>query len=224
MLHKPERALCLGCHDDLAAALGKAGAVVHGPVKTSCLACHRGHGASELHLLRDPPPRLCLKCHDASRRDFQARHGGFDARAAVCTGCHQPHVGERKGLLRPQQHPPFEERTCQACHDPVAPPPAPAPPPTVRAGGVALCAECHDFADLPKAKGAHAPVRRGACFDCHAPHAAEAPHLLQAEGKALCARCHDLEAAAFRAGHQKRTGATCTSCHPPHAPRQPRPR
>jgi len=67
-------------------------------------------------------------------------------------------------------------------------------------------------------------VRREACFDCHAPHAAEAPHLLQAEGKALCARCHDLEATAFQAGHQKRMGASCTSCHPPHAPRQPRPR
>ena len=217
MLHKPERALCLGCHDDLAAAAGKPGAVVHQPVRESCLACHRGHGATEASLLRDAVPRLCLKCHDATRPAFAARHGGFDASAARCTGCHEPHVGAQQGLVRAQRHPPFEDGSCQACHYPVAPPPAPPAATAPMPGGVARCADCHEFGELTGDPKAHEPVRRGECFRCHAPHASAEPHLLQARPDDLCHRCHELGASSFRASHERRMGASCTGCHRPHA-------
>jgi predicted CXXCH cytochrome family protein len=193
------------------------GARVHGALEGSdCLECHRGHGSNEARLLRDGPPALCAGCHDLAAPEVAARHGGFDVAQADCLSCHVPHAAKR-GLLRAEGHMPFTDGTCDACHLAPKAPPAPA---AQKPGGLARCADCHDFAEVTGAKRPHAPVKRGECFACHAPHVADAPHLLRAAGTALCQRCHDLSASRVKARHGKLdlAAADCARCHAPHAP------
>ena len=124
------------------------------------------------------------------------------------------------GLLRAQLHAPFEDRTCTACHATGPTPPAPA---VEKDGGLARCVDCHDFSGVTKAKKGHPLARRGECFGCHAPHAADRPKLLRDGGAALCARCHDLRAKSLEASHAAGVLAPgdCLRCHPAHPGMKP---
>jgi predicted CXXCH cytochrome family protein len=217
LLRQPHRSLCLDCHGDLKEALEKKGATVHAPTREGCLTCHHGHGAGAERLLRKEIPALCADCHQFRNGGLSASHGGFAIDQARCTGCHDPHATASRKLLLPQLHPPFEEKTCEACHRAPAARPKAA---ELKAAGIGPCADCHDFAELAAAKGAHQPVKRGACFDCHSPHAASGAHLLSRTGATLCAGCHQPNAPAQASGHKGvKVTSTCVECHPPHAPR-----
>jgi predicted CXXCH cytochrome family protein len=219
MLKQAPGALCTGCHFDVQGALEQPGAVVHDPLKTgTCLDCHHGHGSTQPALLVDAPEKLCGECHDVTGKEAIAKHGGYAFSASDCTGCHVPHAGEKKKLLRAEEHMPFGSGDCKSCHvDPVDPP----GPPGVRPGGLGLCADCHDFGAMTKVPNAHAPVAAGRCFDCHSPHVGIGKAILRAPGAALCRRCHDARETAALPAHVQAGPAAgeCGKCHPHHSPK-----
>ena len=47
-----------------------------------------------------------------------AAHQGIPTAGSDCTGCHQSHLSQTKGLLHEVRHPLFEERLCSECHTP----------------------------------------------------------------------------------------------------------
>lgn len=219
MLKATPNALCGECHFDVQGELEKPGAVVHDPLKTgACTDCHRGHGSTQPDLLLAEPARLCAECHDLAGERAIRRHGGFAIAGADCTGCHLPHAGARKGLLREVEHMPFGSGDCKSCHDEPA---SPARPAKLRGGGLELCGECHDFKAMTKLPNAHAPVAAGKCFACHAPHVGTGKAMLQATGVALCVRCHDPRKWGPLPAHQPKGAAIgdCERCHPHHAPK-----
>jgi len=159
-----------------------------------------------------------LSHEDALAAAPHVEHGGFAYAASDCTGCHLPHAGRRAKLVREELHMPFGSADCQACHSP----PGESPQlPKLKAGGLELCADCHDFKAVTRLANPHAPVKSGACFSCHAPHAGAGKAILRASGPALCRRCHDPRSTAESAAHAKapRPLAECVKCHAPHAPR-----
>ena len=120
----------------------------------------------------------------------------------------------------------------------------------LKKAGAALCETCHNKA-LFKGKRVHAPVAKGDCTSCHAPHGSEYPDLLKSAfpaefylaydgaNYALCFGCHNRDLALdrltgvqtnFRDGlrnlhtlhvNNPVKGRTCRTCHAPHASRQP---
>ncbi|HSN13904.1 MAG TPA: cytochrome c3 family protein [Anaeromyxobacteraceae bacterium] len=195
--------------------------VAHDPVKDgACIDCHRGHGSDQRALLVREPAKLCAECHDVEDAGAVKRHGGYLFAQADCTGCHVPHSGAKKKLLRGEEHMPFGSGDCGTCHEAPADPPK---APTLKPGGLALCSDCHDFSSMPRLANAHAPVADGRCFACHAPHVGEGKALLLASERALCRRCHDPRDPAARQAHEQAKAGTsrCETCHPHHAPRSP---
>jgi predicted CXXCH cytochrome family protein len=219
LLKEPATALCSECHPEVKGALAEKGVVAHAPVKDgACIDCHRGHGSDQRALLVREPAKLCAECHDVEDPGAVKGHGGYLFAQSDCTGCHVPHSGMRKKLLRPEEHMPFGAGDCRTCHaDPAEPPVAPA----LKPGGLALCSDCHDFTSMTRLPNAHAPLADGKCFACHAPHVGEGKALLLTSERALCRRCHDPRDPAARKAHEqvKAGTARCETCHPHHAPR-----
>lgn len=130
LLKQSGNRLCLSCHKPSAklrkAHLGRELAEI------DCLACHHPHGGAEPTLLRavshqpfaegdcqgchgqNPGAELCLNCHQDSLNSFYVIHShlGVGGPTAACTVCHNPHVGDRPGLL-----PANEGRICRRCHE-----------------------------------------------------------------------------------------------------------
>ena len=72
---------------------------------------------------------------------------------------------------------------------------------------------------LREPKVVHAPVTKGDCAACHAPHATRQPHLLGAPEREVCAACHrnvEKELAKPLVHAPARDG-DCRQCHNPHA-------
>jgi predicted CXXCH cytochrome family protein len=131
------RALCLGCHNQLAAAIGNA-QYVHGAIDepASCSHCHDGHGTDSPRLLLQGQREECLSCHDRALQTAQGeelknmaallaenpdQHG--PVRDGDCSACHDPHAGNNFRLLA-EKYPadfyaPFAIETyalCFSCH------------------------------------------------------------------------------------------------------------
>lgn len=131
--------LCLSCHTDLQKQI-KSSAVVHGAVTQvdGCRACHAPHFTQLPKLQRAAQPQACLSCHNqplktadgrtlvdmaALLRDNPQHHGPI--RDGDCTACHQPHAGDRFGMLRAEYPPEFyapfkieQYALCFKCHIP----------------------------------------------------------------------------------------------------------
>ncbi len=215
-LAEEEPALCVGCHDDKAAAAEGELPSPHAPVTDSCLDCHDPHATDTPHLITaDSVPELCTGCHDPG--DLEGPHGGVLPRNARCTACHLPHGGPNPKLLRAAgQHPPFAEGSCDACHR------KPLGPRMRLRGRIGrICSSCHG--DLTEGSTVTHPAldrrrNRRQCVACHDPHMSDVEPLLRAEGPALCASCHPGEAkAATGDGGHAPAAEACTTCHQPHA-------
>lgn len=135
-LHASTPDLCYSCHPGMQDMVESA-AVRHGPVggdfaDGGCTSCHTPHFSHLPKLQRQTQPQMCLSCHDrpvaapdgrvltnmaALLHDHTSLHGPI--REGSCTGCHEPHAGERFAMLHqeyPQQfYAPFEEGTYQLC-------------------------------------------------------------------------------------------------------------
>jgi predicted CXXCH cytochrome family protein len=84
-----------------------------------------------------------------------------------------------------------------------------------------LCLQCHvTFQETVKLPFVHTPVKKGACVDCHSPHASSHGKLLAAEPGAICSGCHGgLLPSAPRSVHPPVAAGDCVKCHDPHGAR-----
>lgn len=104
-------------------------------------------------------------------------------------------------------HKPYQERACDACHNPENMGELLLPEPD-------LCYQCHD--DLHASnKVLHGPVDAGYCTQCHNPHSAKDSSLLRYQGKALCFSCHDGKLLDKNPLH-KGIADNCLTCHNAH--------
>jgi predicted CXXCH cytochrome family protein len=132
-LHEAVPQLCYSCHEGVQNKITSA-SVHHGPVDAEggCVSCHTPHFSHLPALQRSAQPDTCLSCHNeplktpdgrrltnmaALLRDNPSHHGPI--REGSCTSCHQPHAGERFGMLHeeypPQFYAPFETASYQLC-------------------------------------------------------------------------------------------------------------
>ncbi len=210
-------ALCLTCHDALAAAVEGKLKAKHAPVTESCTSCHDPHASAAPRLLIAPVKELCTTCHELAT--LQAGHSNQLTPGANCSTCHTPHGSDIPHMLAGAvQHVPFKEKSCDACHRPPA-----GGRVRFRARGEALCSACHGgIAAAAKDGGSvHAAVRASrespGCLSCHASHMSGNAKLLVKTGTAICEKCHGdvVRAASAKGGHAP-AAEDCTSCHDPH--------
>jgi predicted CXXCH cytochrome family protein len=231
LLTMEPRALCLSCHEQVAASLGSA-PHVHPPVADDCLSCHASHASNEVAILKAPPRELCISCHqkvaDAISAASHPHSAVSDARA--CLNCHVSHTSKHANLLHDDP-----ATSCLECHK------TPIKTDTRTVAGVPEIAN-------PKLHK-HGPVATGDCNACHGVHGAQQPQLLvqnyapgfyqafSEESYALCFKCHDKslvrsEATSTDTGFRDAErnlhfvhvakgaqGRSCRSCHTVHASR-----
>lgn len=120
-------ALCETCHE---AKLFE-GKFVHAPVAAGqCATCHDPHGSDHAGLAPKSPAAQCLECHpdvkkrphvvvgfsggghplgDAKKEAADPTRGG---KPFYCAACHEPHRGDRAGLVKQDRG----VAGCRACH------------------------------------------------------------------------------------------------------------
>ncbi|HEX9187866.1 MAG TPA: cytochrome c3 family protein [Vicinamibacteria bacterium] len=211
-------ALCLGCHDGLAAAAAGRLKTPHAPVADSCTSCHDPHASAVPRLLTTRPSELCAACHEVA--GLQTPHRGQLAASASCVACHSPHGSAYpKMLAGAVLHAPFADKSCEACHRPPM-----GGRTRLKGRADVLCASCHG--DVPTSAppgGSWHPALEGSrtasgCLTCHDPHLSPNRKLLVKTGTALCVSCHGevARAAGAKGGHAP-AADDCLSCHKPHA-------
>jgi predicted CXXCH cytochrome family protein len=240
--------LCARCHATVTGQVGRAHP--HPPAAAGdCLTCHEPHGSPHKGALREAQGTLCVSCHDSFREGMARRVTHAPAVKGECSSCHEPHgsasarlvreglseiclschAGEaKKAAAAPATHAPFEGGDCLSCHLPHA-----SAHENLLSGPPAqVCAACHDAAGgaaagAVAAGSAHAPVARGQCLACHAPHSGRKPALLRRpEARGLCLSCHEEQARALSrtdlTRHAPFESDSCLACHAPHTSAQER--
>jgi predicted CXXCH cytochrome family protein len=209
--------LCYGCHTRENADFAKG--ITHKPViEGRCGECHNPHGSKSDELLILAEPALCTQCHDFSKSPLTTAHEGFDVSGSKCSACHAPHNSPVENLLATFVHAPFEEGSCDACHEES---PATAGRVAVTSSvGSDACMACHD--GMGDETG-HQKIDGLECDDCHTPHASNFETLLKNPGR-LCLECHDditnvRTAEGQRARlHRPLEDGNCLDCHKMHSP------
>ena len=147
-------------------------------------------GFSDLRLLKNSEPQLCLDCHSETKHQFQLPfHHKVLEGAMRCSDCHNPHGG-------------FELKQTR-----------------LATGVDATCIKCHVDKQGPFVYE-HAPVKTEGCVACHTPHGSSNPRLLTTSRVAqLCLTCHSVahgvgaEEPAGPQHNQNAQYANCTNCH-----------
>jgi len=208
LLSKKTKELCFSCHQEVK----KRYARPHPPfAQGQCLQCHEAHWANNQVFLKRTDSSLCLRCHQQIQT-LAIKHKVKRIQTLECLSCHDPHGGQKVGILRSFKHKPYTQGQCQACHS------------NLKAGPY-ICFKCHpqtqkDFYHQ------HNHLLGGyvsnACLICHAPHVAGNKQLLRDKPQRLCQQCH-VEIAKQRAEslyiHPK--WKECLSCHIAHGSDSP---
>ncbi|MBS1152180.1 MAG: hypothetical protein H6Q89_3878, partial [Myxococcaceae bacterium] len=98
-LFAPVNEVCLSCHEEFAAVLGRGH--VHRPTKKSCSNCHNAHNSPEKKLLHAEVPKLCAGCHDETLKEIstsKVKHAAVE-RDRKCLNCHNAHGSSFEQLL-----------------------------------------------------------------------------------------------------------------------------
>ncbi len=208
--------LCFGCHTQEKVDFDKSNQ--HKPVADGqCNACHNPHGSGNDDLMLLSEPALCNQCHDFSKQPLSGAHEDFDVSGSKCSACHAPHASDKENLLASFIHAPFEDGSCDACHEETAG----ADGRVVVTATVSseTCAACHD--DKTSEPG-HQQIGLD-CKDCHTPHASNFETLLKNPAK-LCRECHDdITSVKSSEGkpvrlHKPIEDGSCLDCHKMHSP------
>ncbi len=222
------------CHGNV-----RKSAFVHGPVATDgCDSCHRlVDPATHRFEVWRQKAELCTFCHDWVPIPADRPVVHKPVLAGDCLGCHSPHGGPGKSLLREENmatlcgrchdptamrrrfvHQPVKDGDCRGCHQPHAS----RYPKLVDAAGTDLCLRCHkDFGvQMAKAKVRHKATEKG-CAECHDVHGSDFPKHVVASLPDLCLRCHqNVKADTAKATHKHPAVMSergCMSCHTAHA-------
>ncbi len=208
-----QTAVCLDCHDGLAATLAASphrvlmGAAGDVATRISCTSCHAGQPA---HWQDDPsanpmanPAKLgarevsavCATCHQGVHQVNQQTLSAHAAADVSCTACHSVHEGTAMGLLHASQ-----PELCYGCHTGVR----------------------GQFAQL-----SHHPVEEGAvrCTDCHLSGDDGMAGAVRRDVNATCAKCHANMRGPFPFEHAATLDYSvedggCLNCHDPHGSAQ----
>ena len=228
------RALCMGCHKDMAQQMRNV-KFVHKPAEGDCFQCHEAHASTHRMQLKEEPLDLCLSCHAQVKKaaqDYPYKHSAV-TQGQACLNCHTAHGSDMARLMKRDT-----VTSCLSCHDkPIAKPDS-----TV----VASVAEIGQPGVVK-----HGPIRDGNRSGCHNLHGGQTPRLLskpypeafyqpfKVEAYALCFSCHDAQLVLtpqtegltrFRNGTQNLhylhvnksdKGRSCYACHSTHVSRQP---
>ncbi len=222
-------ALCFECHQPTSAL--KSVHLGRSLKQVDCLSCHNPHGGKDSRLLRavshapfaqkncnachgkQAGTELCLGCHQQTLDSFNKVHTHIGAGGSnnVCTTCHDPHVGDRAGLLPTNQgtvcrschadtfakrdkmlHNHQDWNSCSNCHYGHG-----GDNPAMLINGQNVCAQCHDLHGEfthPQGEGVIDP-RNGRELDCLTCHDANTgtmyKYFLHGSGeRGLCVQCH----------------------------------
>jgi predicted CXXCH cytochrome family protein len=211
--------LCLSCHS--VGVDAPKGGSRHAALDMGCETCHVIHKTGDPaqrefagHLTKSTP-QLCLDCHDVNGEEIRKAHQNQPLGAADCIECHDPHQSKSPKLMQAFLHNPFENKTCDTCHQ------------SANNGKVvltaadskAVCLTCHEeqAKQIASAKVRH-PGAQGDCTVCHNPHAGKTPGFLQPNPVAACLSCHSEQAEQFKKSHlhQPAYAQGCATCHEPH--------
>jgi predicted CXXCH cytochrome family protein len=218
---------------------------LHPPVLEDCGNCHEMAKPGDFSV-SDKVQALCTGCHDDPVAGKEGKRKAVVhspiADGGDCLACHDPHVGDTKGMnTKPQpglcydchdkvtgrahDHAPAAAGDCTACHDPHAAPFAR----LVREKGQGLCLKCHkDPTADPKMPSRNLPHIHDAldegCLACHDPHGSDQKGVLRKPQLALCGECHDQGAPGkgIVVHSPIADDRECTGCHRPHAGPLPR--
>ncbi|QOY55812.1 hypothetical protein HUE87_06195 [Candidatus Sulfurimonas marisnigri] len=153
---------CDTCHD-----MREGNKYFHMPVKIgTCTACHNVNTDTKDLLRIKESPEMCILCHSAKRATYykdKYQHPAIKQKG--CTGCHDPHSGERKFRLKHDKR----KDLCLSCHT-----------------------EKKEWISSVKNKHGAIFLEDGGCFFCHDPHGTNRPKMLKAPtSKDLCLSCHN---------------------------------
>lgn len=181
-----QRALCLECHEDIAADIGE-GAGYHGRFEAAsggkCADCHTDHEGRDADIVH-----LDEAAFDHDYTDFPL---AGEHRNRECTDCHEPASKHRDA--------PSE---CLACHE----------ADNVHGDTMGTaCGDCHAPAGWAEVEFDHDATgypligrhREAACLDCHADQTFRS-------APTECYDCHSADDA-----HDGRSGTECGNCHSP---------
>ena len=229
---------CVRCHADVTNH-----DAVHGPTAVNaCDACHRIESVERhTYAFARSGTDLCLFCHDVDLAGAAVVHAPL-ADGGDCLGCHDPHGGTDKRLLKAPSldalcrdchgdaigagknvHGPVAIGACSVCHLPHASP----YPGLLAAPAAELCTNCHAATEteLGTRRVVHAPARDD-CQTCHDPHASDHPMMLRSEPQELCLSCHETIRHTVETASKQHAAVTtdrqCLNCHGPHASDHPR--
>jgi predicted CXXCH cytochrome family protein len=209
--------MCGICHQDKVKLVEDGEWNLHAPFGMGeCLFCHDSHAGEAVGNTVAPGGELCSACHDLEDADLSGLHMGLPLDELDCLSCHTPHASPSEHGFRAVLHPPFEDESCDMCHDTGADDPR-----VLLSDPPELCEMCHgDVTEVENAASIHKPVQEGRCLHCHMPHASDQEKLVRGSGKTLCLSCHQemrQRADQSAAHHLDFPGVACTSCHTPHA-------
>jgi predicted CXXCH cytochrome family protein len=205
LLLKKERALCVGCHAQIADILSNS-KVLHIPVRDGlCSSCHSPHASEQSKLLKKAGGELCFECHGETRKSYPVSHQPYSK--GQCSACHDAHGGADHRMLRVDG-----SALCFSCHKQDQ---------ALRAKHLSMplddvdCLSCHHPHGGAKRTllraVEHQPFAENNCASCHAGDL----------GMGTCLECHEDVLATFNFAHNHLgvagTGNPCVSCHDPHA-------
>lgn len=204
--------LCYSCHTEEQKRFTSQ--LAHRPVATGdCYKCHDAHGTESANMLVKPENELCRTCHSVSTASFKNAHFGFPMDNVECAKCHDPHSVPKTSskLIYPDQHEPFKDRICMACHvDKTSV--------KTKKEGRALCMECHSkSSSLFDRRIVHEALQmEGECLNCHTPHAGFTSNYLNKPDVKVCFTCHDKGLFEKKFPHQP-AAENCSICHEVHS-------
>jgi len=222
----PGPEVCKNCHSDYfdsfqASVHGKTGHPGSPASNGGCIACH-ANGAEHVKAgggkgaggIVNPSPRnkamaaeqkskICLSCHDTSRRLAFWESGQHKKNDVSCGECHNTHgttALDNDKMLRADTPAASPYRT------------------TVRQLAYETCVACHREQRAQILKPSHHPIVEGKvqCHNCHEPHGAMTPVMLKAEtARDLCLTCHTDKRGPWIWQHAP-VMENCATCHTPH--------
>lgn len=220
LLSDDPRQVCAGCHDSVVPANAKS---VHKVVADGeCQKCHDPHASDYPANLLAKGNELCFGCHAQIGETVKKAKFKHSPVEQGCVTCHSPHGSDRSVRLLKNEVP----GVCVSCHKPDAP--AFAARHMKYPVGKASCTSCHDphGSDQPALllNSVHAPVKNGACQQCHGAPDSASPFATKQAGYELCKGCHsemvNTTLAKRRLHWPVADRKGCVNCHNPHASKQ----
>ena len=189
---------CAGCHEETVAAFQRT-SHANSPGWNAEQSCESCHGPGGTHAESGDPADIIRPGSLAPAKASEQ-----------CLSCHKEQRGQFN--FKRSMHS-MNDVSCIDCHNPHLPSEK-----MLRAGGIDLCARCHQAIvgqfDLPRSH----PLSDfdAGCANCHNPHGASNTRMLRKSGNNTCTSCHIDKAGPFLYEHDISIVDGCRACHQVH--------